>query len=189
MKMFMKQSKKGFTLIEMIVVIVIVAILVALAVPSVLGYVRDAKDTQFMSQARLVYQKVNELALEEIAKNGVIENDGTSTGKKLNIEASNYYYNNVLEVNGYKSHPVHMLIYYDNMKSPYRFDASSDMHAVSKIGIAFTKFTGNKKDTVLVVILQNGEVKVFHDDPYDKTGETNDVNSKWYIEWEKGVGG
>ena len=36
-------NKKGFTLVEIIVVLVILAILVAIAVPSVLGYVEQAK--------------------------------------------------------------------------------------------------------------------------------------------------
>lgn len=36
-------NKKGFTLVEIIVVLVILAILEAIAVPSVLGYVEQAK--------------------------------------------------------------------------------------------------------------------------------------------------
>ena len=36
-------NKKGFTLVEIIVVLVILAILAAIAVPSVLGYVEEAK--------------------------------------------------------------------------------------------------------------------------------------------------
>ena len=38
-----KGNKKGFTLVEIIVVLVILAILAAIAVPSVLGYVEQAK--------------------------------------------------------------------------------------------------------------------------------------------------
>lgn len=187
MKKFMKQSKKGFTLIEMIVVIVIVAILVALAVPSVLGYVRDAKDTQFMSTARLVYQKVNEYALEEIANNGIFENDKSSTGKILNVKLSDYYKRNILEVNGYESNPIQILIYYDDMDKPYKFDSKTTIHAVSKVGIGFNKYSNGSLDYILVVILQNGDVKVFHENPYDGTGETSDKNSKWYIEWALGI--
>ena len=39
----LKRNKKGFTLIEIIVVLVIMGILIAIAVPSVLGYVNKAK--------------------------------------------------------------------------------------------------------------------------------------------------
>ena len=37
-------NRKGFTLVEIIVVLVILAILAAIAVPSVLGYVEEAKN-------------------------------------------------------------------------------------------------------------------------------------------------
>lgn len=41
--MIKRFNKKGFTLIEIIVVLVILAILAAIAVPSVLGYVEEAR--------------------------------------------------------------------------------------------------------------------------------------------------
>ena len=41
--MIKRFNKKGFTLVEIIVVLVILAILAAIAVPSVLGYVEEAK--------------------------------------------------------------------------------------------------------------------------------------------------
>lgn len=42
-KLQKKSNKKGFTLVEIIVVLVILTILAAIAVPSVLGYVNEAK--------------------------------------------------------------------------------------------------------------------------------------------------
>lgn len=42
-KLQKKSNKKGFTLVEIIVVLVILAILAAIAVPSVIGYVDEAK--------------------------------------------------------------------------------------------------------------------------------------------------
>lgn len=42
-EMIKRFNKKGFTLIEIIVVLVILAILAAIAVPSVLGYVEEAR--------------------------------------------------------------------------------------------------------------------------------------------------
>ena len=41
--MIKRFNKKGFTLVEIIVVLVILAILAAIAVPSVLGYVEEAR--------------------------------------------------------------------------------------------------------------------------------------------------
>lgn len=54
-KLQKRSNKKGFTLVEIIVVLVILAILVAIAVPAVLGYVNDAKDSKYISEARAIY--------------------------------------------------------------------------------------------------------------------------------------
>jgi len=45
--MIKRFNKKGFTLVEIIVVLVILAILAAIAVPSVLGYVEEAKKEKY----------------------------------------------------------------------------------------------------------------------------------------------
>ena len=47
-----KGNKKGFTLVEIIVVLVILAILAAIAVPSVLGYVEQAKESEQLYKVR-----------------------------------------------------------------------------------------------------------------------------------------
>lgn len=46
------KNKKGFTLIEIIVVVVILAVLMAVAVPSVMKYMGEADDARFLAQAR-----------------------------------------------------------------------------------------------------------------------------------------
>lgn len=48
------KNKKGFTLVETIVVIVIIAILIAIAVPSVIKYVDDARDAGYLAQGRSI---------------------------------------------------------------------------------------------------------------------------------------
>ena len=50
-----KSNKKGFTLVEIIVVLVILAILAAIAVPSVLGYVNEAKEERYIQEAHSIY--------------------------------------------------------------------------------------------------------------------------------------
>jgi type IV pilus assembly protein PilA len=47
------KNKKGFTLIEIIVVLVILAILVAIALPAMFGYVEEARAKTFAQEARV----------------------------------------------------------------------------------------------------------------------------------------
>lgn len=51
----LRRNKKGFTLVEVIVVLVILAILIAIAVPSVMKYIDDANDAKYLAEARAVY--------------------------------------------------------------------------------------------------------------------------------------
>lgn len=64
----MKKNKKGFTLVEIIVVLVIIGILMALAVPAVMSYVRKAADTKLISEARSVMVASKEKGIELVKK-------------------------------------------------------------------------------------------------------------------------
>lgn len=48
-------KQKGFTLVELIVVLAILAVLSAIMIPSLTGYIDKAKNTQLLSIARSVY--------------------------------------------------------------------------------------------------------------------------------------
>lgn len=57
-------KKKGFTLVEIIVVLVILAVLAAVTIPSMQGFITDAKEKTAMAEARLVMLAAKTVRLE-----------------------------------------------------------------------------------------------------------------------------
>lgn len=69
----LKENKKGFTLVELIVVLVILAILAALLVPALTGYIDKAKRKSIVAETRQAVMAAQTLVDEAYAK----ENEGT----------------------------------------------------------------------------------------------------------------
>ena len=91
-KMLAKQSKKGFTLVELVVVIAILAILAAIAIPAVIGIINSATTSAGASDAstlnnacKSVYSSVKSGALTNDDKN----NDGSDIDWAAKKGASN----------------------------------------------------------------------------------------------------
>jgi len=53
-----KNTKRGFTLVELIVVLVILAILAALLIPALTGYIDKARKSEVVAETRMLTQAV-----------------------------------------------------------------------------------------------------------------------------------
>ncbi len=65
MKKIRRNSKKGFTLVELIVVLVILAILAAMLVPALTGYIDKAKKEKDYQAASVVYAAAQAVITEK----------------------------------------------------------------------------------------------------------------------------
>ena len=83
----MRNSKvKGFTLIELIVVIAIIGILAAILGPSMLGYVRNAR----ISQANANAKQVHTACSSALTQLGIANKNLKKSGEAATINATNY---------------------------------------------------------------------------------------------------
>lgn len=62
MKIF--KNRRGFTLVELIIVLVILAILASLLIPALTGYIDKAKRDQVVSETRMLHEAVQTVASE-----------------------------------------------------------------------------------------------------------------------------
>ncbi|MCL2088332.1 MAG: prepilin-type N-terminal cleavage/methylation domain-containing protein [Oscillospiraceae bacterium] len=74
------RNKKGFTLVEIIIVLVIVAILVAATIPAMIGFVNNARGQAFSAEARVGLNAAQAVVTEITAsERGTVAANGTIT--------------------------------------------------------------------------------------------------------------
>ena len=82
----LKNDQKGFTLVELIVVLVILAIMAALLAPALLGYIDKARTSKYLEECRSISTAVQAILDEHYAKNSGQFNetftDDTNADKK-----------------------------------------------------------------------------------------------------------
>ena len=69
------ENKKGFTLVELIVVVACIGALAAIIVPSIIGYVKDARIAAAIADTKTV-----KTAVEASLVKHILLNDGDTTG-------------------------------------------------------------------------------------------------------------
>lgn len=76
-------KNKGFTLVELIVVMVILTLLAAILVPSLLGWIDEARGKQYILSARSIYMSAQAIESEKYAAW-----DGTTANANHNLSDS-----------------------------------------------------------------------------------------------------
>ena len=140
----MKTTKKGFTLIELIVVIAIIGVLAAILVPSMLGYVKKSKVSSANSAASSIQKAIN-TALIEMDEEDETGADVTTITRERSADA--------IACDGADEEKLWKKIkhYMDKAKN-CAFAASCDGGAVRAVAVALDlKYTGTYPSGVVTV--------------------------------------
>lgn len=88
---------KGFTLVELLAIIVILGFVLAIAVPIVNNLIDESLINSFLAEAQTIYRSSLIFSVDDITDDGVIY---SSSGKKLDLSKKEYTYCVKINSNG-----------------------------------------------------------------------------------------
>lgn len=148
----MKKKKKGFTLVEVIVVLVIMGVLLAIAVPSILGYVKKAQNQTFVAFSHNVYLQAQTTVLEaDVNHNLTTDSNANDLHYRLldNLEETVC---NGLEVDA-------VYLYFDNLNEYGKLDMSKEHHVLTQVIVQYFNEDGEPEKYAL--IKKNRFIKIY----------------------------
>ena len=142
-KLMNLRKKKGFTLIELIVVLVIMAILAAAAIPTVMGYIENSRKAAYLANVRAVYQAGQSAIAEGLAAgNNITINAAGSTNAGDITIGDTTFTARVAALTGFDSSKIKVLAADDNGTTAKGF-ADKGYYAVVVENQKITKLYGS----------------------------------------------
>lgn len=159
-----KNSKKGFTLVELVVVIAILAILAAIAIPVVASTITSSQRSSAKSNAQTIEVAIKEADAAISAKDDTVfvNKAGAATADQFKASSGSLTLKNIAEAKAidsaveatYQINGVNYSAYYDNNTQKVVFLGNDGTNTVDVDGKTYTAGT----NTVLLTDATSGKV-------------------------------
>lgn len=166
--MYSKSKKHGFTLVELIVVLTILAILAALIIPSLIGYIGKAKKDKIIAETRMLHESVQTVTSELYGGATQWKVSNTSGGNKTLASSTG------------RPAPLSSFLD-DNIKSKERYDETvklSEVHSLQDDSGHFFAMINGDGQVHCIIYTARGYLGVYFSDTKQyaayKIGETTE---------------